>query len=281
MPLVSVNGIKLNYEEYGSGPPVILITGTATPGRVWRPYQVPALTGAGYRVITIDNRGVPPSDIPARATVLGEMAADTAALIESLRVQPCRIVGFSLGAMITQELLVGWPGLARQAVLMATRGRTDALSAALSQAECALLGAGVTLPAGYAAVVRAMQSLSPRTLRDESRARDWLDVFEMSAPDPASVKAQLGTELIPDRLDSYRRIRTPCLVLGFGDDLITPPALCLEVAQSIPGCAHRVLPGCGHLGYLEEPSQVNSLIIDFFRGAAEHGPDAPARNGLV
>lgn len=279
MPLVWVNGIKLNYEEYGSGPPVILITGTATPGRVWKPYQVPALTGAGYRVITIDNRGVAPSDIPAGNTALGELAADTAALIESLRLRPCRIVGFSLGAMITQELLVGWPGLATQVVLMATRGRTDALSAALSQAERAMLDAGTTLPTAYEAVVRAMQSLSPRTLRDESRARDWLDLFEMSAPDPASARAHLGTELIPDRRESYRQIRARCLVLGFGDDLITPPALCQEVAQSIPGCRYQVIPGCGHLGYLEEPSQVNSLIIDFFREPAGAGLGGPCSAG--
>jgi pimeloyl-ACP methyl ester carboxylesterase len=268
MPLVSVNGVKLNYEEYGSGPPVILITGTATPGRVWKPFQVPALTRAGYRVITIDNRGVPPSDIPAGNTTLSDMAADTAGLIESLALPPCRIVGFSLGAMITQELLVGWPGLAGQAVLMATRGRTDVLSAALSRAESALLDDGVALPAAYEAVVRAMQSLSPRTLRDKGRAGDWLDLFELSAPDPVSARAHLGTELIPDRLDSYRQIRTPCLVLGFGDDLITPPALCREVAQSIPGSTYQEIPGCGHLGYLEDPGRVNSLIIDFFRGGS-------------
>jgi len=279
MPLISVNGIKLNYEEYGSGPPVVLITGTATPGRVWKPYQVPALTGAGYRVITIDNRGVAPSDIPAGGTSLGELAADAVALIKSLRLGPCRIVGYSLGAMITQELLAGWPGLASQAVLMATRGRTDALSMALSQAEQALLDAGVTLPVAYHAVVRAMQGLSPRTLRDDSRARDWLDLFEMSAPDPASARAHLGTELIPDRRDGYRRIRTPCLVVGFGDDLITPPAMCREVAQSIPGSTYQVIPGCGHLGYLENPARVNSLIIDFFRGAAKRDPGGPPGAG--
>lgn len=264
MTVVRVNGINLSYDEYGSGEPVLLVTGTGAPGRVWRTHQVPALQAAGYRVITVDNRGIRPSDTCPEGFTLDDMVADTAALIEHLQIEQCRIVGFSLGAMIVQELLVARPKLVRQAVLMATRGRSDALAFAMTAAEIELADSGIKLPPRYAAVMQAMQSLSPRTLNDEGKLRDWLDIFEISPVSLSEVRGQLGLERIPDRLAKYGEIECPCLVIGFQDDLIVRPELCRELAASIPGGKYEEISGCGHYGYLEEPEAVNSAIIGFF-----------------
>jgi pimeloyl-ACP methyl ester carboxylesterase len=267
MSVVRINGINLSYDEYGSGEPVLLVTGTGAPGRVWKTHQVPALKAAGYRPITIDNRGIPPTDTGPEGFTLDDMVADTAGLIEFLGIGPCRIVGFSLGAMIVQELIVARPGLVRQAVLMATRGRSDALATAMSDAEIEMCERGVKLPARYAAVVQAMQNLSPRTLGNQERLRDWLDILELSPLDLSAVPGQLGLEKIPDRLGAYRAIRCPCLVIGFQDDLIARPELCRELAEHVPGSRYQEIAGCGHYGYLEEPDAVNSAILDFFRDA--------------
>ena len=265
MPVARINGINLSFDDPGSGEPVVLVTGTGAPGRVWRTHQVPALKAAGYRPITIDNRGIPPTDTGPEGFTLHDMVADTAGLIEFLGIGPCRIVGFSLGAMLVQELLVARPDLVRQAVLMATRGRSDALAIAMSDAEIEMCESGIKVPSRYAAFAHAMQSLSPRTLGDEQRLRDWLDIFELSAIDLSAVPGQLGLERIPDRLAAYRAIRCPCLVIGFQDDLIVRPALCRELADAIPGSRYQEIAGCGHYGYLEEPHTVNSAIIGFFR----------------
>jgi pimeloyl-ACP methyl ester carboxylesterase len=271
VPVSLVNGINLSFQEYGSGEPVVLITGTGGKGRMWTPHQVPALTAAGYRVVTVDNRGISPTDVCLGGFTIGDMVADTAGLIELLGIGPCRIVGFSMGGMIAAELLLTHPGLITQAVLMATRGRVDALHAALATAESELVDSGVTLPPRYAAVVHAMQYLSPRTQNDEQRVEDWLDIFEMSLPDSSVTRAQRGIDMIGNRLEEYRKITSRCLVIGFQDDLIIPPYLCREVADHIPGCGYEEVVGCGHYGYLEEPAAVNSLIIDFFRSGCSGG----------
>lgn len=263
MPRVTVNGVQLNYEERGSGEPVLLVAGSGASGRVWRTHQVPALVAAGFRAITVDNRGVPPSETPAEITV-GAMAADLAALIETLDIGPCRVVGISLGSIIAQELLVARPDVVREAVLMATRGRSDAFSRAVAEAELDLAGAGRVLPPRYEAVLRALQNLSRRTLGDEELVRDWLDIFEMSPMDTAAVRAHAGLDLIPDRLAAYRDIPTPCLVVGFADDMIVRPDLTREVADHIPGARYLEIAGCGHLGYLEDPAAVNAAILDYF-----------------
>lgn len=262
MPITRVNGIDLSFHEYGSGEPVVLIAGTGDAGRVWTSHQVPALTAAGYRSITVDNRGIPPSDLCAEGFTIEDMAADTAGLIEFLGIAPCRIVGYSMGAVVVQELLVARPGLVSQAILMATRGRTDALHAARVAAETELLDSGVELPAQYVAAMRATQFLSPRTQDNERQIRDWLDIFEMSGT--VANSAQHKVDVIDSRLERYRQISCECMVIGFQRDLIALPHLAREVAEHIPGCTYHELPGCGHVGYLEEPRTVNSLIIGFF-----------------
>lgn len=267
MPKVTINGIKLNYDDYGSGDPIVLITGSGATGKMWTPHQVPALTAAGFRTITLDNRGMPPSDLCPEGFTIDDMVADTVGLIELLGIGPCRIVGFSLGAMMVQELLLAYPDLISQAVLSATRGRTDAFRAALSTAESKLAEADLALPSHYAAVIHAIQFLSPRTQNDETRVRDWLDIFEMSLVPSSANRSQHGVELVGNRLEEYRKIRQECLVIGFRDDLIAPPFFCREVADHIPGCRYEELADCGHYGFLERPEKVNRLLIEYFRNA--------------
>jgi pimeloyl-ACP methyl ester carboxylesterase len=268
MTVARINGINLSFDDYaargGGGEPVVMVTGTGAVGRTWRTYQVPALNAAGYRVITLDNRGIAPSDPCPEGFTLDDMAADVAGLIEHLGIGPCRVVGFSLGAIIVQELLLARPGLVRQAVLMATAGRSDALISAMTDADLAICDSGIKLPPRYAAYVQAVQNLSPETLNDDAGLRDWLDVFEMSLVDLSQVRGQIGLQVIPNRLPHYRRVACPCLVIGFGDDLIVRPHLAREVAESIPDGRYTEISGCGHYGYLEKPTAVNSAIIDFF-----------------
>ncbi len=263
MPVARINGINLSFDEHGAGKPVVMVTGTGAPGRIWRTNQVPALTRAGFRVITLDNRGIPPTDLCPEGFTREDMAADVAGLIEHLGVGRCHVVGFSLGSIIVQELLVARPELVERAVLMATTGRGDTLVAAASAADIELADSGVKVPPRFAAYVQALENLSPETLDDEEGLRDWLDIFEMSAVDRAQVRNQLTLQVIPNRLSAYRGISAPCLIIGFGDDRVLRPALGREVARSIPGARYTEIPGCGHYGYLEKPDVVNSAIIDF------------------
>ncbi|MFE2479289.1 alpha/beta fold hydrolase [Streptomyces sp. NPDC001194] len=262
MAVISANGIDLSYTESGSGDPVLLVMGTGGRGHVWNLHQVPALHRAGYRTITFENRGISPSSTPDRFT-LDDMVGDTVALIEKLGLAPCRIVGVSLGAFIAQELLVIRPELVDQAVLIATRGRTDVLRAAMSEADLATCDA-VGPPSAQEAVSRVLQNLSPRTQNDDALVRDWLDLFEMSPQYHPDARPQLALDRIPDRRSAYAGIRTPTLVMSFRDDVICPPHLGREVADAIPGSQYVEVADSGHLGYLERPEAVNSEIVKFF-----------------
>lgn len=259
-----VNGIRIAYRVRGAGEPVLLIMGTGARAQVWDIHQTPALAAAGYRVVTFDNRGMPPSEAPPGPYRIEQFVGDTIGLIEHLRLGPVRVAGLSLGAFIAQELALARPALVRGLALIATRGRDDVVRAALTDAELRLAQAEVDLPAGYRAVMDAMMMLSPQTLNDDEQATLWLQTFALSQRSAAAVASQLQADRVPDRLNAIRSIRVPSLVIGFADDRITPPKLAREVAAAITGCQYVEITGCGHLGHLERPDAVNEALIDFF-----------------
>jgi pimeloyl-ACP methyl ester carboxylesterase len=265
MPVIAVRGVNISFDEYGSGEPVVLVTGTGGRGREWLPHQVPAITSAGYRAITVDNRGVPPSDVGPEGFTVDDMADDVVGLIDALGISPCRIVGFSLGARIALEAMLKAPGGFSQAVLMGAPGRTDALRSALSKGQSEYEDSGTMLPPRYAAVIRAMQYLSPQTMNDEPLIRDWLDTFELYSSSAEITRRQRSAVVSGNRLEEYRKISSPCLIIGFQADLIVPPFFCREVADSIPGSLYQEIADCGHLGHLEQPDAVNAAILRFFR----------------
>ncbi|SOB81282.1 alpha/beta fold hydrolase [Streptomyces sp. 1331.2] len=269
MPVVPVNGIRLHYEDTGAGEPVVLIQGTGGGATVWQLHQVPALTAAGFRVITFDNRGIPPSSECPEGFSIRDLVGDVAGLVERLDLGPVRVVGTSLGAFVAQELALARPDLVRRVVLMATRGRTDTLRAALNRAEIELHDAGVLLPPRYAAVLRALRSLSPRTLDDDAALADWLDLFELAPAGGPGLRAQMELSMLDDRLEAYRGIRVPCQVIAFADDVVTPPHLGREVANAVPGAVFDLVECCGHYGYLEDPDTVNKLLVEFLSAATD------------
>jgi pimeloyl-ACP methyl ester carboxylesterase len=263
MPYVSTNGIRLAYERTGRGERVLMIMGQAAGGNVWSMYQVPALEGAGYEVITFDNRGVPPSDVPSGGYSLADLVTDTGGLIEALDAGPCRLVGTSLGALVAAELAISRPDLVVCCALIATRARADVVRRAVSAGEGALTNGGIRLPPSYEASVSVLQMFSPTTLNDDAAISAWLDIYEMSAARRAAASGQDAIDLTSDRRDELRAVPVPCRVIAFSDDLMCPPHLCAEVAEVIPDCDYVEIASCGHLGYLERPDEVNSAIIEF------------------
>ncbi|MGV9710418.1 alpha/beta fold hydrolase [Gordonia sp. NPDC003424] len=266
--IARVNGIELSYEEHGTGPLVVMVMGTGSPGRVWKAHQQPALTKAGYRVVTFDNRGIAPSSECVSGFTIDDMIADTAALIEHLGGGRAFVVGTSLGARITQELALARPDVVAAAVMIATYGRNTPVQEALSAGERALYDNKITLPPEYDAALTAEFNLSPHTLGDDRAARDWLDIISFSPQTvTAGVRAQMELHVGEgDRLAAYQGISVPSMVIGFADDRRLPVRLAREVADAIPGGRYEEVAKAGHFGYLEQPVEVNRLIIDFLAG---------------
>src|SRR5262245_49369116 len=116
MPRVNANGIKLHYDEYGAGPPLICIMGITAPGAAWEAHV--AHWKNSFRCILVDNRGVGQSDMPPDPYTSEMMADDYAGLMHSLEIDQAHVIGCSMGSTIAQQLALRHPQAVRSAVLM-------------------------------------------------------------------------------------------------------------------------------------------------------------------
>jgi non-heme chloroperoxidase len=64
MPYTRRAGVRLHYQDAGSGPAVLLHTGGGGDGRMWELAGYTAAL-AGYRTLVLDHRGHGGSDCPA------------------------------------------------------------------------------------------------------------------------------------------------------------------------------------------------------------------------
>ncbi|MDT9593917.1 alpha/beta hydrolase [Nocardioides zeae] len=97
MTTISADGVHLHHTDTGgAGRPVVLIHGWPLSGESWE-HQVPALTGAGYRVVTYDRRGFGGSDKPETGYDYDTLASDLDAVLTQLDLTDVTLVGFSMG----------------------------------------------------------------------------------------------------------------------------------------------------------------------------------------
>jgi pimeloyl-ACP methyl ester carboxylesterase len=255
------------YERHGTGEPVLLIPPAGTRSAVWLNHQVPALVRAGYQAVVFDARGTPPSAVPPGPYRIADLVADAVDLITGLDLGPCRVAGASLGAMVAQELVLARPDLVRAAAMLGTRCRTDFFRGVAARVHAARLRSADDSLLEHDAITTMGQLFSARTLADDDTAADWYAVFRMFPVRGEGPAAQYEATIIEDRTKALGGVRRPCLVLAFAEDALTPPLLCREVAEAIPGCGYVELPGCGHFGFLERPDEVNAVLLDFFASA--------------
>jgi epoxide hydrolase A/B len=102
---VRTNGVELNVIDAGSGPPVVLAHGFPELSYSWR-HQVPALVGAGYRVLAPDQRGYGRSDRPEAVDDYDilHLTGDLLGLLDDIGEDRAVFVGHDWGSMVVWQL---------------------------------------------------------------------------------------------------------------------------------------------------------------------------------
>jgi thioesterase CepJ len=284
MPALDLPGVTIAYDVFappdGDGPggdadAVVLVCGLSQPALSWQLGMVPALTAAGYRVVTFDNRGVAPSSSPPAPYSVDEMVDDTVGLMDHLGLARVRVAGYSMGGWVAETLAYRYPERVEAAVFIGSCNRGTSWEKAVTTVERDLARLDPPLPPLFNAV-ETMRYLPNHDLQNDDTVDLWLSLIGELDPWPnpgrlGQYEAALAWSLDGERTRRWPSLSMPCLVLAFEHDVDSPPTRAREAAAMIPGARVVEVPGASHLGVFTHSDVVASTVVGFF-GA---GPLAP------
>src|ERR1700736_4806712 len=138
---VEANGIRFAYRRFGKSGGIPLVFNQHFTGTMdhWDPLVTDGLA-ATREVILFNNAGISSTcgEVPASVE---EMAVNAAAFIRALGLAKVDVLGFSLGGLVAQALMLAKPGLVRRLVLVGTGPRGGEGMATLTPEAQAVFGA--------------------------------------------------------------------------------------------------------------------------------------------
>ena len=144
MATATINGIAIQYDMSGAGPPVLFLNGHGVRAAQWE-RQRRALESR-YRVITFDDRTAALGDAPAEPVYpVPQMADDAVALLDHLGIERAHLVGPSTGSLIAQEIALRHAERVRSLTLASAWPHPGPLDQ-ITQPALVLAAAEATLP---------------------------------------------------------------------------------------------------------------------------------------
>ena len=260
------DGVRLYFEETGTGTPVLFIHEFADDHRGWEP-QVREL-GRRYRCITFDARGFPPSDVPTDPGVYSQEAAvdDAIAVLDHLRIEKAHIVGMSMGGLCCLHLGLRHPERARSLVAggVGYGAEPERRQGFRDESEANARGFE-TDPRATA----EKYALGPARVQFQNKdPRGWSEFARRLAEHSPAGSAltlrgvQMRRPSLYDLRDELVRLAMPTLIIA-GDEDEGALETSLMLKRTIPASALAILPRTGHVCNLEEPALFNRLVGDF------------------
>ncbi len=267
MTRILVGDGSMYYEREGIGFPVLLISGLGGVASFWRD-QVPTFAKQ-FDVITHDHRGIGQSDPSRSGYTVDRMAADVIGLMDALEVERAHVVGHSTGGAIAQILAIEHPKRLASVVLSATWTKPDAYFRRLfGMRKDILLRLG---PSAYVQANTLYLYPSWWVARNNEKLRQ-AEAQTLAVFPPTEIAAsRIDAILAFDRTEMLGRIKTPTLIVGAEDDIVTPVYFSEELARRIPAAEVKIFPSGGHAITQVRAREFNQAVLPFL---ASHTPNS-------
>ena len=263
-----VAGTTFAWASIGSGPPLVLLNGTASPMSEWDPALLGALA-VQRRVIVFDYPGLGQSG-PAPDSWTFDHAADW--INDWLRViepaAPVDVLGWSMGGFIAQRLAVQHPERIRRLVLAATNPGGDATVLGPRWAQDADSSGSLAgyLSTNYPPSGRAAGKRFLTRLESALSSGRYPDVEVPAKTRRAMVRAEDPWLRSDTNLAELGTVTLPTLVITGRADVITPVANSRVLARAIPGARLVLRAGAGHSFLFQRPLRAAAEISRFLSG---------------
>ncbi|MCU1596227.1 MAG: putative Alpha/beta hydrolase fold protein [Frankiales bacterium] len=253
MPFTTNAGVRLFWDEKGSGPPVLLVMGASYSSRMW--YPVIDALAEHHRVLWFDNRGIGQSSA-SKSGSIEDMAFDAVAVLDAAGVDKAHVYGVSLGGVVVLQLALQCPERVRSLVV----GCSGILSSDKRRAPKAA-NVLAYLPRGLLASLGKKGYGSAAT--PEAIATD-LEMLRTDARTPTGlIQQQQALRAYSVTGQQVATLAVPVLVLHGTEDKVVKPAMGEELAATVPGAVHIAYPGAGHNFLVAYKDKANADVLAF------------------
>lgn len=270
MPRLPLNGVHLNVEQAGAGPPLVLLHGFTGSAAGWAEHA--AAFAESHATVAVDLLGHGLSDAPDNPNRygIGYAAEDVLSVLDALGIRRTGLLGYSMGGRVAISLAIVAPERLSALILeSASPGIRDAGARRERAAQDAELAAAIERD-GVEPFVDRWERLplfaSQAALSDEAR-RDLRALRLRNNPTGlANSLRGLGQGVQMPTHEYLQQIRVPTLLIAGGLD----PAYCAlgeEMRDLIPRAKLEVVPGAGHAVHLEQPERFRALVLEFLNQA--------------
>ena len=241
----------------GSGVPVVFLHAASGNSMTWE-HQIPVFTGAGYRFIAIDYRGV-----GGKSGAL-DWSDQIEALVEKLSLDRFHLLGTALGGGTALQYVLAYPERVRSLVIANSHGN-------VTDRDYVDMGKRIRPAPQFEALPVDFRELGPsyRAADPEGAAR-WLALSQsQSHAARAAAAAKLPADrfsLKPERAVTWAKLealRVPTLLIAGDADLYMPPSVLRMFVARIKHAEAAVIPETGHSSYWENPEVFNRTVLAF------------------
>lgn len=230
-----VNGIKIYYEIYGTGAPLVLIHGNGAS--IISMHEQISYFAKNYQVIAVDSRSHGKTVDDGDSLSYDQIASDINVLLDSLHIDSTYIIGHSDGGIVGLIMAYRYPSKVKKLVAMSPNIRPD--SAVLypkeeAQSKIDFTNYEDSLKAGFTSVKHTLKLLKLMN-----------DYPHISKEELAGIKA-------------------PVLIMTSDRDVILLSHI-IEIFNTIPGAELSVLPGSTHNAHQENATVFNETVSHFFQ----------------
>jgi pimeloyl-ACP methyl ester carboxylesterase len=267
--VTTADGLSLVVHDEGEGPPVILLHGFPDSSYLWR-NQIPVLARAGFRVLAPDLRGFGASDKPSEVDAyrIASSVADVATILDAAGVERAHVVGHDWGAALAWAFAGFLRDRVDRLVTLSVGHPNAQRPATVEQREKSWYMLWFQFEGLAEAVV-------PRDdwhlLREWTRGNGDLERYIADLSRPGAMTAALNwyrANIHPEReLDEPRdfpTVRAPTMgVWSSGDDYLLEAPMQRSAEHVTGEWRYERIEGASHWLQLDEPEQVNALLMDF------------------
>jgi 3-oxoadipate enol-lactonase len=263
MQFASINGIRIGFKEFGTGPvTIVIVAGTLCDHHVWLDTAI-KLEQAGFRVIVFDNRDIGRSDLALASYRATDLARDILGLLDELRVEQAIVLGHSMGGQAAQELALMAPHRIHALILACTFAQNDPYTNSIWHLWRTWRGQldDSDFIASICSHVFAAPALAKISVQDLASGF----ISHVARQEPAAHLRNLELLLAADTLNRLGDIKVPTLVISGEDDRVFPIHHSHQLANGISGAKHALISGAGHNVFKEQALRFEEAVVEFSR----------------